>query len=121
MVATPQESSQAFGRRLLSSVIDERAANTPQKPFMSIPAGKIVSEGQKDITYGEMARAINRCAWWIEETIGGKGVDFPTIATYLQPMDIRHPILTMGAVKAGYKVRYTAFRAGTEVAITKFW
>lgn len=33
----------------------------------------------------------------------GKGTDFPTIATYLSPMDFRHVILIFGAIKAGYK------------------
>ncbi len=51
-----------------------------------------------------MARAVNRCAWWIVATLG-KGVDFQPIATYMAPMDIRHPILTLGSIKAGYKVR----------------
>ena len=93
----------AYGQRLLTSIIDERALASPQKPFMSIPAGEAVTDGQRDVSYGEIARAINRCAWWIESTLG-KGVAFPPIATYMSPMDFRHVILIFGAIKSGYKV-----------------
>ena len=98
-----QEPKPAYVQRLLTSIIDERASSNPQKTFMSIPAGNKVADGQRDISYGDVARAINRCAWWIESTLG-KGVDFPPIATYLSPMDFRHVILIFGAVKSGYKV-----------------
>lgn len=55
-----------------------------------------------DVSYALIARAIDRCAWWMEGLLG-KGTDFPTIATYLDPMDFRHVILIFGAIKAGYK------------------
>jgi len=94
---------EAHGRRLMTSIIDDLANSNPQKTFMSIPAGDSVTDGQRDISYGEIAQAINRSAWWIIDTLG-KGVDFPSIATYLYPMDFRHVILTLGAIKAGYQV-----------------
>jgi hypothetical protein len=96
--------SKGFSRRLLTTVIDERAAHDPHKSFMSIPTAKSAAGGQRDISYAVMARAINRCAWWIEETLVGQGVDFPSIATYIPAMDFRNPILILGAIKAGYQV-----------------
>lgn len=103
--ATPKP-QEAYGRRLMTSIIDDRARSNPQKTFMSIPAGDSVTDGQRDISYAEMARAIHRCAWWVEDTLG-KGVDFPSIATYMSPMDFRHAILIFGAIKTGYKVCMT--------------
>jgi len=102
----------AHGQRLLPNVIDERAISNYHKPFMSIPAGEQVIDGQRDISYGQIANAINRSARWIVETLGKPeeafpGVKFPPIATYMYPMDFRHPILTLGAIKSGYKVRKT--------------
>jgi hypothetical protein len=91
------------GRRLLTSIIDDRAAINPLKPFMSIPAGSKVTHGQKDLSYGTMARAINRCAWWMRNTLGER-IGCPLISTYMHPMDIRHSILALGAVKSGYQV-----------------
>ena len=37
------------------------------------------------------------------EDLLSKGAGFPTIATYLDPMDFRHVILIFGAIKAGHK------------------
>lgn len=100
-ISNPEE---GHGQRSMIALLDERAASNPQKTFISIPSGNNVTDGQRDISYAEMARAVNRCAWWIVATLG-KGVDFQPIATYMAPMDIRHPILTLGSIKAGYKVR----------------
>ena len=87
----------------MTSIIDDRACMSPQKTFMSIPAGATVADGQKDVSYEDIAKAINCCAWWIEDTLG-KGVDFPPIATYMPGFDTRHVLLIFGAIKAGYKV-----------------
>lgn len=103
--ATPQTSGGTLhGKRLMISIIEEHALSNPHKVFISIPAGNRVTDGQQDISFGTFARAVDRCAWWIERTLGGRGVDFPPIATYMYPMDFRHVILIFGAVKAGYRV-----------------
>lgn len=93
----------------MTSIIDDRACSDPQKIFMSIPAGDSVTDGQRDISYANMAQAINRCAWWIVDTLG-KGVDFPSIATYMSPMDFRHVVLIFGSIKAGYQVWHEVAR-----------
>ncbi|KAH8204592.1 hypothetical protein TruAng_001221 [Truncatella angustata] len=108
--------TEVYGRRLMTSVIDDRARSNPQKTFMSIPAGKSVIDGQRDISYGDLAQAIHCSAWWIEETLG-KGVDFPPIATYLHPTDFRHVLLTFGAIKSGYKMFYSSPRNRPEVQV----
>ena len=100
--ATPKL-KKAYGQRLMTSIIDDLARSNPQKTFMSIPVGGRVTDGQRDVSYADMAQAINRCAWWIVDTLG-KGVDFPSIATYMYPMDFRHVILIFGSIKAGYQV-----------------
>jgi hypothetical protein len=40
--------------------------------------------------------------WWLHRTLG-PGESFETLL-YLGPNDLRHNILLLGAVKAGYKV-----------------
>lgn len=92
------------GKRLMISIIEHHASVNPEKIFISIPAGNRVIDGQQDISFGVFAGAVNRCAWWIERTLGGRGVDFPPIATYMYPMDFRHVILTFAAIKAGFRV-----------------
>ena len=91
------------GKRLMTSIIDNLAHSEPQRCFMSIPAGDAITDGLRDISYASIARAIDRCAWWMEGLLG-KGVDFPPIATYLSPMDFRHVILIFASIKTGYKV-----------------
>ncbi|KAL9616239.1 MAG: hypothetical protein Q9160_008865 [Pyrenula sp. 1 TL-2023] len=91
------------GKRLMTSIIDETAKRKPEQCFMSIARGSNLDDGLRDISYAEMARAINRCAWWMEQQLG-KGVDFPTITTFIDPMDFRHVVLIFGAIKSGYKV-----------------
>ena len=92
------------GKRLMTTIIDRKAKESPHECFMSIPWSLNLSDGLRDITYRQIACAIDRCAWWMEEQLG-KGVDFPTVASFLNPMDFRHVILIFGAIKAGYKVR----------------
>ena len=60
------------------------------------------NDGLRDVSYALIARAVDRCAWWMEDILG-KGASFPATATYLNPMDFRHVILIIGAIKAGYK------------------
>ncbi|KAL9078027.1 MAG: hypothetical protein Q9157_003058 [Trypethelium eluteriae] len=91
------------GKRLLTAIIDSLARSDPQRCFMSIPATDNINDGLRDVSYATLARAIDRCAWWMESLLG-KGVDFPSIATYLSPMDFRHVILIFASIKAGYKV-----------------
>lgn len=91
------------GGRLLTDIIDNLAQCDPQRCFMSIPQTSNLEDGLRNISYALMARAINKCAAWVESVLG-RGDNFPTIATYLDPMDFRHVILIFGAIKANYKV-----------------
>ena len=91
------------GRRLLPVVVDEIAEKEPRKTFISMGRSADPKDKFKDITFQAFARAINRCAWWIEENLG-RGSDFQTLFTYLDPQDIRHAILVFAAIKTGYKV-----------------
>ena len=90
------------GERLMTTIIDDMSKSDPQRCFMSIPRSSDLNDGLNDVSYALIARAIDRCAWWMKDLLG-KEANFPTIATYLNPMDFRHVILIFGAIKAGYK------------------
>ena len=90
------------GERLMTTIIDDVSRSDPRRCFMSIPRSSDLNDGLMDLSYALIARAIDRCAWWMEDLLG-KAANFPTIATYLNPMDFRHVILIFGAIKAGYK------------------
>ena len=94
----------------MSSIIDDLARTDPQKPFMSVQRTAKVEDGFKDIVYGDLARAIDRCARWMEGNLG-LGQHFPTITAYMNPMDFRHVILIFASIKTGYKVSFTPKRS----------
>ncbi len=74
----------------------------PPRCFMSIPRSSDLNHGLRDVSYVSIARAIDRCAWAMEDLLG-KGADFTAVATYLNPVDLRHVILTLGVIKSGYR------------------
>ena len=47
------------GRRIILSVIDERARHEPSSPWVSVPLDEDdLSRGYRDITYSELADAV---------------------------------------------------------------
>lgn len=93
-----------FGKRVLPTLIDQVAAQEPDRECMSTPRSDKPSDGWKVVTWRDMANAINRCAHRIVELCGKPEEDsFPTIA-YLGTNDIRYTITMIACVKAGYKV-----------------
>jgi len=92
-----------YGRRLFPTLIDERASSEPTKTFAAIPKSSDLRDGFVDVSYHRLARAINRCSWWLEDKLG-KARSFETIG-YLAMLDLRYTILMFACVKVGYKVR----------------
>lgn len=96
------------GRRLLPVVIDERAHDEPNRPWASIPIDDWeLAQGYEDVTYGQLARAIDRLAWLIERSMGGRSAAFETVA-YLGVPDIRYHMMEMAACKTGHKVLFSS-------------
>ena len=91
-----------YGHRLIPSLIDIRAQEDPQRPVWSIPCSSNLADGFRDINYGQIAQAINRTAWWVDENVG-RSTTFETLA-YMGPPDLRYAILTVAAQKTGHTV-----------------
>ena len=91
-----------YGHRLIPQVIDERAKVNPQGSVWSVPKSSNLADGFRDISYDQVARAINKVAWWIDEHIG-KSTTFEKLA-YIGPPDLRYSILTVAAQKTGHTV-----------------
>jgi acyl-CoA synthetase (AMP-forming)/AMP-acid ligase II len=90
------------GKRLLTHLIDERAASYHRRPFFSLPKTNNLADGYEDISYANFANAINKLATWILKEIG-RSCTFQTLV-YIGPMDLRYQILVMAAVKTGHVV-----------------
>ncbi|KAL0262336.1 hypothetical protein SLS55_003782 [Diplodia seriata] len=57
-----------YGRRLIATTIDEIARASPDRTYASIPkSGTDLTLGFRDITYAELAAAVDRTAYWLDE------------------------------------------------------
>jgi hypothetical protein len=90
------------GKRLLTHLIDERAASNHSRPFFSIPKTNNLADGYEDLSYTSFANAVNKLASWVLEEIG-RSDTFHTLV-YIGPTDLRYQILVMAAVKTGHVV-----------------
>ncbi|KAF7861799.1 hypothetical protein EAF04_007682 [Stromatinia cepivora] len=100
------------GRRLLPIVVDELATSDPNRVFASIPTSKSLEDGFRDINFAQLSKAINRCAWWIEENLGCSKT-FETL-NYVGPEDLRYIILLFAAIKTGYQMFFNSPWNSTE-------
>jgi hypothetical protein len=102
-----------YGRRLLPTLIDERARSNHSNPIASIPRTKNPQDGYVDISYARFANAINRCAP-LAGRADGRSTTFENVA-YMAATHIRYQILKIAAAKMGYVVSttsVTSYRAG---------
>ncbi|KAK3945721.1 hypothetical protein QBC46DRAFT_371464 [Diplogelasinospora grovesii] len=106
------------GQRLLPSLVDEIAASDPERVFFSVAKTKNPADGFQDITAKAFARAVNRCAWYIEQSLG-RGKDFPTL-TYMGPQDLVYAILIPACIKTGYKLLLNSPRNTLEAHLFLF-
>ncbi|KAI0119342.1 acetyl-CoA synthetase-like protein [Daldinia grandis] len=97
--------------KLLPEVIDEIAATEPESLYGKYPADPSnYDAGFKNVTYRQLANAINGVAQWLESEIGrGDPERTPTVA-YIGPNDFRYVFAFVGAIKAGYKIFLTSPR-----------
>lgn len=94
------------GLRLLVSVVDEYAKDSPSRVWAVVPLDEgNLAKGFKDITYFTLANAVNHAASWLQKVLPPPGAPFETVA-YAGPKDIRYPVLAIAAAKVGRKVCY---------------
>ncbi|KAF2206269.1 hypothetical protein CERZMDRAFT_103567 [Cercospora zeae-maydis SCOH1-5] len=91
------------GRRLLPHFIDDLAVQDPDRIVARLPKGLRVQDGFQSVTTAQFANAINKAASWFVDVFG-KAPESNKMLTYsyVGPHDFRYPILTIGAIKAGY-------------------
>ena len=90
-----------FGERLIPTVIDQRANDYPERVFASFGIDDEFSS-YRDVTYGQLSKAIDRLSWWIANEIG-TSESFGTIC-YLGKASILNFMLIVSAVKTGHQV-----------------
>ncbi|KAJ5904188.1 hypothetical protein N7504_006571 [Penicillium tannophilum] len=94
---------QRWGTTPLPRLIDELAELCPNQPMVSLPHDNgRPAEGYRDYSINDFARAVNRAAWWIEQQLGRAPTRWATLH-YVAPQDLSYFIITLAAVKTGYK------------------
>jgi acyl-CoA synthetase (AMP-forming)/AMP-acid ligase II len=93
-----------YGKRLIVQVVDERARTNPERIVGRIAKAADVSKGFTDVTIGDVARATDYMAAWLQERIQ-KTRDFEPIA-YMGPNDFRYWIMIFAGIKIGNPVRF---------------
>ena len=101
--------SGSHGHRLLNAVVEEQANLGHVQPYASLPKTNNPKDGFRDITYGLLKTAIDKCAWFLDDR-AGCAHHFETIGYMSLPTDFRYLILAFAAMKTGHKVFYTSPR-----------
>jgi acyl-CoA synthetase (AMP-forming)/AMP-acid ligase II len=74
-----------YGERHIVQLLDDRAAETPDRPCYSIANSTTNStKGWRDISYGQFANAVNTASQWLVDTFGRRGTDYEAFA-YIGP------------------------------------
>ncbi|KAF2138742.1 uncharacterized protein K452DRAFT_300824 [Aplosporella prunicola CBS 121167] len=97
------DEEQQYGYRLMPTLVDERARGTPDRVYAITPKTADIADGYGETTYSQVARAVNKLAWWLDEELGKCTETFDTIA-YIGPRDLRYAFIVLAATKAHRKV-----------------
>ncbi|KIW80214.1 hypothetical protein Z517_06829 [Fonsecaea pedrosoi CBS 271.37] len=107
-----QEDVPQFGRRLLPTVIDERARKEPDKPVAYLQRSESLADGFWPVTFRLFANAVNRAAWWMKERV--QIPEANGAVAYLGPFDIRYFIFIYAANKLGVQLFLPSPRNSSE-------
>ena len=94
-----------YGRRLMPKTLDAIAKHQPHRVFAAIPRTDNLAQGFVDITFEQVANAINFLAFRLRERFGTSQKGQETF-TYFGVPDIRYIIVFFASVKCGYKVKH---------------
>ncbi|KAI1822704.1 hypothetical protein F4861DRAFT_550606 [Xylaria intraflava] len=106
----------ANGHSLLPSLVDDLARSDPSRILYSIAQTKDAADGFRDVCAADFARAVDRCSWFIDRTLG-VGKDFPTLV-YLGPQDLNYAIIVLASIKTGYKLLLVSPRNTVEANLS---
>ena len=95
-----------YGQRYLQELLDQRAKETPDRVILSFAKTAEIERGFEDLSYGRLAQAVDRCAFWLEKVLPkstGRSALSPIFST-LPHHDLRGLVLTLAAPKTAHQV-----------------
>ena len=87
---------------LLVALIDRIAREHPNKCHAMYPKSTNVKDGFRNLTYGQLAQAIDYTAWFLKKEIGT--VIDGEVVGYIGPPDLRYLFFVFAAHKTGLTV-----------------
>jgi hypothetical protein len=75
--------SNEYGERLIPHILDDLAATDPNRVIFSVAKSSDISQGLQEISALNMAKAVNKTAWWLHNQVG-KGSSPKTVG-YIGP------------------------------------
>jgi acyl-CoA synthetase (AMP-forming)/AMP-acid ligase II len=86
-----------YGERHLVHVLEERAAETPDRPCYSIANSTTdPTKGWRDVSYGKFANAVNVASQWLIDTFGRRGSEYEVFA-YIGPNEYDQIVLPLNS------------------------
>ena len=110
------------GRRLLPQILDQTAQQQPESVYAEVPHTDWRKDGWRNVTYSQVARAVNALSWWLDENLSQK-VRFETFL-YMGPSDLRYALVSLAAMKTRRTVslmRRGSFRSMFDICVQHVW
>lgn len=101
--------------RLLSEIVESRAAAQPQAIFAKVPRNNAYANGYRDVTNSALLTAIDHVAALVISTFG-PSKNFERIA-YLGLNDLRYTVVLLAGIKTGYTMFLPSPRNSEEAHI----
>ncbi|KAF4825945.1 Non-canonical non-ribosomal peptide synthetase FUB8 [Colletotrichum tropicale] len=92
-------------QRLIPQALADALAEKPDRTWVSYAiSNNIAQDGFRNITIRQLATAVDRLAWYIDDNIG-KSSDFETVM-YYGLADVRYIITLIAGIKTGHSVLF---------------
>lgn len=103
-------------QKLLPNVLFEIADQYPDVTYAEIFTSPTdLPSAYRKITFGQLAKAVNHLAWWIEENVGKPANnDGSETLVYFGMPDLRYGMLVFASVLVGYKMLFPSPRYGAK-------
>jgi hypothetical protein len=95
-------------RKPYPTIVEERAHETPDREYSVIPRTTTLDDGYTNFTYAQLARAVDKMCWWLDENLG-KASNFETLA-YIGATDQRYTFLYFATYKTRRQVNFLTAR-----------
>ncbi|PYI21028.1 acetyl-CoA synthetase-like protein [Aspergillus violaceofuscus CBS 115571] len=93
--------SEATPGRLLHQVVDEVAETRPEELFCIHPVSVNSADGWRNISYRDLAYAVNRVAFWIDQQLGDRAKKKRHVLAYIGNNDLRYAAFILACMKTG--------------------